>query len=197
MAIPVLQPDDKPVVGQKYKVLCLRFKKAVHNFGRGWIPIVGPAHSDPGCVNFSLRHYHPDVRFLSPRQLSRVPGQTTIEKAQRAFGQVLTIVGPDAEHDIRLIGRVCHRELPEWKDVQFVRCLEEEFKDHALKDCLVCPHRGIHLKPYEDEEGFAQCPGHGLVWNLREKRLATPEEALLARRRAHDRFYDSLEASHG
>jgi hypothetical protein len=39
---------------------------------------------------------------------------------------------------------------------------EDKYENIKLKDCKVCPHRGIHLGSVPARGGLITCPGHGL-----------------------------------
>ena len=50
--------------------------------------------------------------------------------------------------------------------------LEEAYRDHRLKEGLVCPHRGGDLSGSPVIGGTVTCPLHGLRWDLETGRLA-------------------------
>ncbi len=173
MKYPPVPTDAPAEIGKKYLVPCIRY--GYGSFGRGWVPILGPEHDDYEIIGIKGKHYHVDTRFLTASQLR--------ENDWRAP----TVVCKTDDHDAYKLAvkpRVCIRnaiDFPAIYQDRWPKELKEAFKDHKLKDCFVCPHKGFHLKPVEDSEGFAICPGHGLVWNLLEKRMATEEEEIQVR----------------
>ena len=60
-------------VGKYYRVSCLLLTRNTSLApgiwqrvqGGRWVPIISPLHEDQQFFNFSERHYHPDVRFMS------------------------------------------------------------------------------------------------------------------------------------
>jgi hypothetical protein len=200
-------PTDGPcIIGKKYRVPCIKLAQDEHCHslhGRdGWIPIIGPEHEDAEYIGFAHYHYHPDVRFISSRTLlfagirASRPRLTAVENV---YASVVTTrlqevnlrtgekTWRDIKHEIQERVKICRRlPSPAFPWTNWQPELAAKFKDHKLKDCLVCPHRGLPLKPFEDSEGYAVCPGHGLVWNLLERRIATEEEAKAARERAKE-----------
>ena len=74
----------------------------------------------------------------------------------------------------RLIKSQLKAEYPEYPpSVEWLRALEEAYKDQTLKPGLICPHRGAPLEGMvPDSEGSVTCPLHGLRWNIETGRMA-------------------------
>lgn len=106
----------------------------------------------------------PDNRTGRMRQHLRDVGPATVAERQPAV--VARISGTP-----KLKLRKMRREMPIWpvidgEDGRWL-ALESAYANCRLKPGNVCPHRGIDLTPFEDADGIAVCPGHGLKWNLR------------------------------
>lgn len=169
-------------VGKYYMVKCVRLvnQNLAHDF-RGWVPVIGPEHEDAKYIGFKPTHFHVDWRFASG-ELWRSRGGNY--NALRALGSVLNTSsreGEKREYEVSTRKLKCKRPPPTWPAGK-LEALHEAYADCPLKPGHVCPHKGIHLDPFADEDGIAICPGHGLVWNLRENRLATPDEEDRARK---------------
>jgi len=191
MAKPL--PSDSPaIVGELYQVRCVRLKDKGW-YGRAWIPVIGPVHEDREIIGFPPHHVHVDVRFLSNAQVRLFCGWARFwSKEQSILVRPVSLEegGVPLAHEFKVISKRCHRAMPHFpvsKATLWEDKLRDSCRDCVLKDGLVCPHRGFPLAPFAEEhpEGvFAICPGHGLCWNIRERRLATPEEEALVRERA-------------
>lgn len=123
-----------PVVGQTYDVPCVL--DAYHH----WVPVFPTPHHDQDHEFFSdvEEHYHVDTRFMDFDQ----------HQVLRNCGQMME-VRP----------RVCLREThtPPERIIWLRLALLEHFKNHELRNCAVCPHKGMPI-----HNGV--CAGHGLRW---------------------------------
>jgi len=177
-------------VGRTYPVPCLfivpeyRTKWIPED---GWVPVIGPKHRDPEHLEFRVDHYHVDWRFV-PAKSYRVARNVSALKAPHplvitADREFQRVVG---EPEVRRIR--CRREMPDFPALvndgsqqadwhrltvrRFARLeIAQAFTCNKLKPGNVCPHRGIDLTPFEQPDGTAICPGHGLRWNLRTGEL--------------------------
>jgi hypothetical protein len=172
--IPAVPIDAAAIVGKLYMVPCVRIIGE-----KEWVPVLGPKHEDREIIGFIQEHYHHDPRFMTKKNFEigkecspDVPG-----------GILLTVVADEAlffddktELETSFQVKVCKREMPTFPVSNFRDSIRAAYANHTLKDGLVCPHRGVPLAPFETAEGFAICPGHGLCWDLRNRRMATEEE---------------------
>lgn len=166
--------NGPPVPGLVYRVPCIRVDRQGYS---GWVPILGPAHSDP---ELGLRepHYHYDLRFISERQFRRLfksrlftSHKPSPERDRWALG-VLEDAGNVLDGPV-LRPLVCRRVMPEFvpyglitpRGAQGFARIEEQHRGCRLK-CRTCPHRGFDLSSVTpNERGEIVCPGHGLRWS--------------------------------
>lgn len=186
MAIPVLAPSTKTEVGKFYMVPCVFVSpphRSLWHPRDGWVPVLGPKHSDKEFLNFEWEHFHIDWRFVGRRNYEDAAGGLS----RFAQGRVLTSAQgyyklPDAG---TLRRRVCRRAMPDfpaaggrvanlvdipgdvgrharpWRHME----VAQAFVCNKLKPGNICPHRGIDLTPFIKEDGTVICPGHGLRWD--------------------------------
>lgn len=140
-------------------------------------PVIGPKHEDAEIINFPDLHYHVDWRFVPQRLLARVGWDFTMRRSscsfdlpgQRSLGMPLheghmNVEGLPPPIQRRL---KCKRDFPPYPAASFIAPLEKKFAGCRLKKNHACPHRGVPLGSLpRDEHGVAQCPAHGLRWNL-------------------------------
>lgn len=158
-------------VGKFYRVPCMY--TANRGFwipSDGWVPVLGPKHEDAEHLKLPSQHYHVDWRFIPKRKFDDASSFSS------PLGHVLTNTGlTPGQHCLTgepvTKRRKCLRSMPtfpvrpgpgwaQMERAQFAACPK-------LKPGNICPHRGIDLTPFEQEDGTAICPGHGLHWNLR------------------------------
>lgn len=165
-------------IGTLHSVTCVRFRDrdVAGAFATLWWPTIGPRHEDKKYINFAPEHYHVDHRFCTDAQIRRLKGAFPIHSLEsvRITSKVMCVEGK--EHEVKVRRIRCRR-----KQIYFPQCtitekLKAGFQDCALKNAGVCPHKGFPMEPLAEDERFAVCPGHGLVWNLVERRVATEEE---------------------
>jgi hypothetical protein len=165
-------------VGRYYMVPCIATTpeaRAWFALPGGWVPVMGPKHEDAEHLEFPEQHYHIDWRFVHNYSFRIASGRHGFPHSQ-----VLTSTHGKRElkgtpvmrkarclrvmPDFPLVAKVITaRDAGRWdrlERAQFTRCSK-------LKPGNVCPHRGIDLTPFEQPDGTAICPGHGLRWNLR------------------------------
>lgn len=148
----------------------------------GWVPILGPKHSDAEHLEFDHEHYHIDWRFMPGAQFdAAVTHQRNMTGNASPHSNVLTsdtkymgLTGTPA-----LKRRLCRRDMPEfpaapkgerygspnalrWQRMERAQA----FVCNKLKPGNICPHRGIDLTPFIRPDGTAICPGHGLHWDI-------------------------------
>jgi hypothetical protein len=140
----------------------------------GWVPTIGPKHSDPDHLKFEVDHFHIDWRFIGDEQLRYASFWNGFP-----HGNVISSVeGRNVikSHPV-LKRRKCRRDMPEFPVVGASMHIESRRKWQALEKAQfagcnklkpgnICPHRGIDLTPFRQPDGTAVCPGHGLRWNL-------------------------------
>lgn len=154
------------------------------------VPVFGTVHSDPELgVAASRSHLHIDQRFVDEEYLEDVhriaPKQLGVRPAASIFcnqGLTVPVLLSTTNAQIRNrstveVPRVCHRELPDmgrstvnrdgsisyWTladTVDHAGRFEDMYEGVRLKDCKVCPHRGIHLGSIPERNGMITCPGH-------------------------------------
>lgn len=175
------QPPFK--IGKRYWVWCIRTSRRA-GYGCAHMPINGPWHEDAAIIRFPDEHYHVDWRFVARLQWERcIRYYWHSSDLGRVQTKVLTawaiapgINGNPAVPVLRL--RMCHRDAPDFPGIgPWMKELEAKFKDHRLPDkCFTCPHRGIDLRSGNVRaDGTVVCPGHGLKWNLKTRRLVPRE----------------------
>lgn len=159
--------------GDRYLVRCLFVQRdcRVGWIPRdGWMPVIGPKHTDAEHLEFPFEHFHIDWRFVVERQLERVYGAPHSQVITSATG-LFDVSGP-----VELKVRTCRRVMPTfpapprrytatWRRWQHLE-RAQAFTCNKLKPGGICPHRGIDLTPFAQPDGTAICPGHGLRWNL-------------------------------
>lgn len=158
---------DAFVVGKRYRVPCLFIAPSARTHWMpedGWVPVLGPKHTDAEHLQVRQEHYHVDWRFMQRiAPSSRTPLFQVISNDRERGG------GITGTPKLKL--RKMWREMPIWPviDGEHGRwlALESAYANCRLKPGNVCPHRGIDLTPFEDADGIAVCPGHGLKWNIR------------------------------
>ena len=148
-----------------------------------WVPVLGPVHRDEDVVNFRLRHFHADFRFLPPRAAD--PQTWPQTEIPTVFARVITNVFPlDQEYEIPLsLDRAARMDIPpksyfqarpfiyrgQYPDYpdRHVPWLEELTRRHLGQrwqgPARICPHRGAALEGIEPgDDGLVLCPLHGL-----------------------------------
>lgn len=167
------------VIGKYYSVPAVRVKDW-YGF-HGWVPVIGPKHSDAEVIKFPWPHWHVDWRFAPQRTYEylsyvRSPGYLYGRPIQcpNNHGETVVVEGLT---DRRM---KCKRELPpfvvppaNWKN-DWITELRKMFCGTRITNGL-CPHRGIPASAMIREGDVLTCPGHGLQFN------ATTGEALTAR----------------
>lgn len=166
--------DRAAAVGKFYQVPCvLALKRAW--CGAGWVPVLGPLHSDEGVVNFPPPHWHIDWRFAPTHMLteasvfSRSPlGQPIQQSEWRGPHDVV-----DRAVGVQMRKMKCKRTPLEYpiQKAKWIPELNEEFKGCKAKNGI-CPHRGLPLVGHT-ENGITTCPGHGLRWHVDTGELVT------------------------
>jgi hypothetical protein len=179
MRIPrVLELTRPPVVGERYRVPCI-LAPIVAGTPPRWLPVLGPEHDDVEIIGFKYHHWHRDYRFMSDRQIRLCRGDCDV--ADREFLHVTFAAGARVVERIRRCRRpagvfpidvpLCDEETR--ISNTWLPRLEDAYAGHTLKDCRVCPHRGIPLNSMPaDERGVVVCPGHGLAWDVATGKLA-------------------------
>lgn len=187
MSVPNIEDlTEPPIVGKFYMVPCVRKPDQNREWGEasGWVPILGPRHSDEEIIGFSILHYHYDPRFLTPSQWDRIVHAGTVAaRPHRLFAAPLidglAQFGPPV-----LRPRKCHRLMPrvpfsdadkQWQKEGkefWLRPLEEHYASKRVT-CGKCPHRGLPLLSLPREPGtdIVTCVGHGLRWDLKTGEL--------------------------
>lgn len=165
------------VIDQFYRVPAVR----VNNWCgfSGWLPVIGPKHSDAEVVKFPWPHWHIDWRFAPAKAWAyasavRIPGYVYGRPIQcpNNRNEIVVLEGP-ADRLMK-----CKRPLPpyieagkiSWKE-DWVTELRKMFCGTKITNGL-CPHRGIPASAMIREGDVLTCPGHGLRFS------ATTGEAL-------------------
>jgi hypothetical protein len=177
---PANAGTERAEVGVFYRVPCIRVRQEF--FGEKWVPVIGPKHRDVE-LGVDWEHWHIDWRFASKRMFvgcSRgslgVPhGSVISNDSPDPFTPALTGT-PELKRRKcqRLMPDFPARPRPAWaamEAAQRARC-------DRLKDGHTCPHRGIDLRPFEQADGTAICPSHGLRWDMRTGLLLARHEPL-------------------
>lgn len=158
---------EQPVVGRFYLVPTYRE-----------IPVLLPKHSDDGL---DRDHYHVDARFVR-----RVEGRF---QAERADGDLVVFNGGD-HHDFLpheppnpkglaiVIGALPDKEISavahvclnthEWRRTAVSGATNRAMRPIRVGCRLICPHRGADVTNIPiTVDGFARCPLHGQVLDMR------------------------------
>jgi hypothetical protein len=124
---------DTVEVGREYPVTCLL------DHGN-WLPVFPTPHTDNEREFFVdvPEHFHYDRRFINETH-----------EAVKSLGQLM---------EVRPM--ICLREthIPPQHIIWMHLALLNHFKDHRLKNPLVCPHKGMPIIN-------GVCAGQGLKWN--------------------------------
>lgn len=181
MATPTL--SGRAEVGKFYLVPCIKVPTSARTMWmdvNGWVPIIGPKHSDLEHLEFELQHYHIDWRFVGWSQWR----YATQKPSGSPLGSVLTnthgtAYRPKVEGEPQLRRIKCKRPMPEFPRASTISSKREHaikwqrmeraqaFVCNKLKPGNICPHRGIDLTPFIKEDGTVICPGHGLRWDTK------------------------------
>ena len=169
---------ERAEVGAFYLVPCLKLRRQF--FGELWVPVIGPKHRDVE-LGVNWEHWHIDWRFASKRMFLGCSRGST----GQPHGSVISNDGPD-DFKPSLTGtpelkrRKCRRLMPDFPVAPRPKWAAMEVAQRGrcdkLKDGHTCPHRGIDLRPFEQEDGTAICPGHGLRWDMRTGLLLARHE---------------------
>lgn len=149
-----------PVVGQWYRV------PAVHVPTTGcWVPVLGPAHTDPKLPGGEQEHYHLDLRFCEVHIVRSWDPFLILATDEEVLRAGLLFVLSAAPPPPELQPMPCLREqLVHW--ARNLRASTEALVPPQA--CLTerCPHRGIEraamAESLEDGVRVLVCPGHGL-----------------------------------
>ena len=159
------------VVGCHYLVPCLVGDPRVAWMAndRNLVPVIGPMHSDKDFIGADFEHFHIDWRFVEDVMAPYLRGFEYSPHGHVIRGQQL-LEGPYLKPLYRSMK--CVRLMPDFpafKNEYGWAALERAQRRtcNKLKPGNICPHRGIDLTPFEQPDGTAICPGHGLRWNLR------------------------------
>jgi hypothetical protein len=179
---------EPPVVGETYLVPCIDIENWDYTPLKN-IPVMGTIHSDPELgVNADIPHIHLDQRFIDPdlinlftyhgneSELSARPARNMhfVTGYSIPIVRATSIISGIVEKP-----KVCCRPTPtlgpytvnhdgsvkRWvqgDNVDNSGVFEDKYENIKLKDCKVCPHRGIHLGSVPARGGLITCPGHGL-----------------------------------
>lgn len=145
----------------------------------GWVPTIGPKHSDAEHLEFPHEHYHIDWRFVGTVGFRLISAHKSA-----VHGSVITsdFVPYRIDGKTELKRRMCKRAMPEFparltrlykmadgrQDARWA-ALEQAQREACpkLKPGNICPHRGIDLTPFIKPDGTVICPGHGLMWDTK------------------------------
>lgn len=141
----------------------------------GWVPVIGPRHTDVEHIGIASEHYHVDWRFVGAAEFEFARSG----RVGSPLGHVLSscIARGDLGADSPVLKRrLCRREMPAFPrrllDKRF-GALESAHRCLRPKPGGICSHRGIDLRPFAQPDGTAICPGHGLRWNLASGELVS------------------------
>lgn len=186
MSAPLLSEVARPEIGRFYMVPCMKVADSARTIWMdvgGWVPVLGPRHIDQDHLDFPWEHYHIDWRFVGAQPWKYANDESDLN----VLGRVLTNTdGKGALRGSPELRRIkCKREMPKfppraaiyhaWRGdvgIKWERLERAQaFACNKLKPGNICPHRGIDLTAFAQEDGAAICPGHGLRWNLKTGEL--------------------------
>ena len=117
---------------------------------------------------------HPDLGHEWIRENQRRPDEGW------DFLEDLPVSTIRTETYIRLKPRRYNGEYPPYPEEFMMRGwlpeLEQAYRDHRIKENLICPHKGGDLRGSPVVDGKVTCPLHGLRWDLRTGKLAPRED---------------------
>ena len=163
---------EPPVVGRYYMVPVVNADDYCGIYG--FLPVIGPAHTDAEHFNFLERHYHVDARFLTTAERRKIAASAySLERDVHAVVGRLPITNYRTQGIPKgrpaLARRRCASSNAEYRhgDKPQVQALRA---DYGQPDAItmpdgrkLCPHRKADLTQYPvDEHGFVTCPLHGL-----------------------------------
>jgi Rieske [2Fe-2S] domain len=172
---------EEMVIGKYYSVPAVRVKDW-YGFD-GWVPVIGPKHSDAEVIKFPWPHWHVDWRFAPSRTYEylsyvRNPGYLYGRPIQCPNNRGETVV-VEGLTDRRMKFK---RELPpyivapaNWKN-DWISELRQMFCGTRITNGL-CPHRGIPASAMIREGDVLTCPGHGLRFNATTGEALSPQSA--------------------
>lgn len=173
--------DRTPVIGKVYSVPCIKTTKDCRYGRGGYMPVIGPEHTDKEFINFPSEHYHVDWRFASALAFRKATWVRMPEgEHSHAYAAVLQRWGygdPSYGMELTKGGVVmrrmrCKREWPAYPySVKWMEKLEDAYACHKLKPGLICPHKGLPLETCPTNNDVVTCPGHGLRWNVKTGEL--------------------------
>ncbi|WP_223177800.1 hypothetical protein [Sphingobium sp. KCTC 72723] len=169
MSVHLSSLRQPPKVGRFYLVPVIRDFRYMGRVGTS--PVIGPAHTDNGILNFPHRHYHVDARFLTAAQVRLIENWTG-NTVDGAVGQWplhdRTVELPRGRPAVAR--RKCrsadsnyaHGGKPTIQQLR--KSYGDEVQPVRLPDGRVlCPHRKADLTQYPaDGDGIVTCPLHGL-----------------------------------
>lgn len=182
-----------PKVGETYLVPCIEllpqsdgrfvpYAKRLsvdhpYKAGQFVTPVILPGHHDPELNNPNL-HYHLDLRFVLDSMGSYNPGfaiWTDSPDSQRtefrAGGFSKAPVDLPLHCTMSKIHPFNRLNDPHQSLEVFFQGMERTMACKRLKPGMICPHKGFSLKGYDQGDGTAICPGHGLHWDLKTGEL--------------------------
>ncbi len=163
-------------IGHYYSVPCVKTTKEQY-LGRGeWVPVIGPLHEDAEIIRFPYPHWHIDWRFVTQKQVDRVPNESPWSDDRMWFGRPLHLRTSDKQRTLVESGSSpvlrkmkCQRAMPSYPHDAAMSAwlpqLEAVYAQCTLKN-MICPHRGLPLDGVEQHGDIVTCPGHGLRWNI-------------------------------
>lgn len=153
-------------IGKHYYVPCLKFKFQ-------WIPIIGEMHTDPEIGNFKS-HYHVDYRFMTKAHQSKA-------FKSNVDGTKIFVIVVEKPPQIRLRRLKCYSNftpIQKGEESLIGNITFESFEKMMskakviIKDgCKFCPHKNMPLDACIVKDNIVECPGHGLLWNLKTRKL--------------------------
>jgi hypothetical protein len=158
--------SDHRIVGHFYMVPAVRVNEW---WGfKGWLPVVGPKHSDAEIVKFPWPHFHVDWRFAPRRVFDHMSGYQGASYAlgfpiqcPDSYGTQIIVEGPIQK---RMKMKREQLPFPHSTRAKWPPELKQHFACAKLVNGL-CPHRGIPVEAMHRDGDVLTCPGHGLRWN--------------------------------
>jgi nitrite reductase/ring-hydroxylating ferredoxin subunit len=176
-----------PIVGRLYSVPCIFVASQMRTAWMprdGWVPTLGPKHSDAEHLDFAHPHYHVDWRFVGdkPYEAACWMRGADIPHARVVTSTTMRYV---VAGSLVMKRRACRRAMPDFPahnpksisgpDKRWVS-LERAHRGCTLRPGNICPHRGIDLTTFIKPDGTVVCPGHGLAWDTRTGELLQRHE---------------------
>lgn len=163
--------------GGYYDVPCIgsEFLNPIMKEWGEWVPLIGSPHDDLDVMGDPRWHIHIDTRFIKfPPHYSLKDKENSIQYIIVLTHPINDVIYPKLMNNLRnrSLLRVrkmkCIRSNPlKYPDAPWGNKLRDVYAEHKVLEGR-CPHRGFSVKCGRlVRDGVYQCPGHGLMWDIK------------------------------